>query len=1083
MSSKDDKRGKDLAELARLLLLWLQDNELPGTQGLRGTPPGDFELYAGTYHELQRNQKRVLDNRILPHLWDGEPDEFRRFQQLRLGVSHLLLVDNPNHVVQLPDGRRFTQNRIVEAQPGGRLDREGALVTVAPELDSRDADDETLGRVRNYDVSAVLRRVDMVWDDVAEAVQAGFRYPTLLSYDPPRLAYDMNVKDIIVPAGTDPREFRDTLYNTATYENRRRIAEDGGDHYNKWQADRPRSPKRRDFRPTLLSDKYLKDCFTEFVMKKGDDVLLVELPAGRAFYRLLRDDRRPRRKPSDALTVRQLLVIGKLDPRSAAQIAADIAQGVTDTPLVVPVRAVLFHVLEGGHDVPTVRRGKLDYSGGPPTRFTIDYRAYVRWYHGDRVDLGADENWFQSFVDTFFADAAYIIDLEHPQPDVDLTGQVKKPDLDREELFLKPLRAAAATAQGPVRTQLQQLVEWCKESPYRFVFLRGTDFGLAGKPHELIGIAPSGDVYEWLPHFGVVTRMRLADWFQDLRIRLLAEQLYRDTAGLLPFIAIVTWGGVIVMTGGVLGMGGVLGNLARQTVRELGVQFANKEITQEAARKAAPLLAAAIVEGVVSIVSMLPVSDSLEYKISLRFLHGFCDGFSSGAITHYLSEADERLKHAAELVPEVAANVWTKGGYRVYLIYRKVSVALDKLALVVQTVQVLSNVQAQRIADQLSKLSESVGTGFLVILFVVVYINFLVTSKQNDLDAWVDRQRKTLQHMIKETGDEIVNYLDGLRADIADLKAQGAPVTSDVLHKHDEKLRQVIKDKLSQGAHDVAGVADFLVLLLREMGVENWEQLRNLDLEDLLARGWAALPKATLLPEVAEKFGHALGELAGTIMLERRLTPKSVRKGSSGIYNREPHNVAKLALNGGIWRALWRFVLFPFRDLSSVSDSMRKALESQDVGKATTPGGATFSKISHGDTAYRQLLLDLLGDSEEISRRIMKLAEDEGLKDRISQLVTSVAADKLPPHFGELINGEHPEWPGDAVMFVLYTWLRIGMNHLLSAFELIHDDKPFDGKFKIADLLDVLGIDVDLKDKEALALKALTWFTSAVAKQ
>ena len=151
-------------------------------------------------------------------------------------------------------------------------------------------------------------------------------------------------------------------------------------------------------------------------------------------------------------------------------------------------------------------------------------------------------------------------------------------------------------------------------------------------------------------------------------------------------------------------------------------------------------------------------------------------------------------------------------------------------------------------------------------------------------------------------------------------------------------------------------------------------------------------------------------------------------------------------------------------------------------GRRPQPGGATFSKISHGNSAYRQLFLDLLGDSDEISRRIIKLAGDKRLKAGINTLVTS-AADKLPPHFGELIKSEDPEWPAGAVMFVLYTWLRIGMQHLLSVFELIHDDKPFGGKFKIADLLDALGIDVDLKDKEVLALKALTSFTRKQTKQ
>ena len=188
MASADEKRGKDLAELARLLLLWLQDNELPGITGLKGTPADNFELYAGTYRERKRTEKGSFNNRLLPNLWTAEPAELKRFWELNLGISRLVLVDNPNHIVVLPDGRRVGQNRIIEALPGGRLDRENALFTVEPELDSRDADDPTVGRTRNYDISCVLRRVDMVWDDVDEAVRARFRYPALLTYDSPRLA-------------------------------------------------------------------------------------------------------------------------------------------------------------------------------------------------------------------------------------------------------------------------------------------------------------------------------------------------------------------------------------------------------------------------------------------------------------------------------------------------------------------------------------------------------------------------------------------------------------------------------------------------------------------------------------------------------------------------------------------------------------------------------------------------------------------------------------------------------------------------------------------------------------------------------
>jgi hypothetical protein len=98
-----------------------------------------------------------------------------------------------------------------------------------------------------------------------------------------------------------------------------------------------------------------------------------------------------------------------------------------------------------------------------------------------------------------------------------------------------------------------------------------------------------------------------------------------------------------------------------------------------------------------------------------------------------------------------------------------------------------------------------------------------------------------------------------------------------------------------------------------------------------------------------------------------------VYKGSSRICGRQR------ALKGGVWRALWRFALFPFRDIETLTKSMREALASPKV-KKTTPGGATFSKISRGTSPYKQLFLDLVGDSDEIAtQRIIKLAQEEHL--------------------------------------------------------------------------------------------------------
>jgi hypothetical protein len=92
--SDDAKRGRELAELARQFFVWLRQNELPGLPGLKGVPFDHFQAYAGIYRKLKASQQRLLDNRVLPNLWFGEPAEQRRLQSLKLGVSYFLLVNN-----------------------------------------------------------------------------------------------------------------------------------------------------------------------------------------------------------------------------------------------------------------------------------------------------------------------------------------------------------------------------------------------------------------------------------------------------------------------------------------------------------------------------------------------------------------------------------------------------------------------------------------------------------------------------------------------------------------------------------------------------------------------------------------------------------------------------------------------------------------------------------------------------------------------------------------------------------------------------------------------------------------------------
>jgi hypothetical protein len=1068
VADADEKRGRELAELARQLLLWLKANELPKIAGLKGTPPGHFELYAGVYRRAAWLRGAPFERKLPPGLGMGSPDDQKRFAGLGLGGTHLLLVSHPETNAIAPDGKPVRRNRIVE---DGKtpLDRPGAMITIAPLLDSMAADPATIRSTITFDFSTVQHRADLVWDDAAEGKRSGIKYPFIFDYEIPRRAWDADLQALPVPSEIQPkpgsngydqllakrmRAYRENLYHNATYSNRRWAAEDGGAHYNKWKDDEPLRASQRNFSVAMLSDDYLKECFFEVVMKRGDDVLMVELGQMRHLFRLDWEQAPAAGRPPK-FTVQSLVSIGDPppQPRQLKRTSDDEDDDAGDQAIRFPVRAVIFRALDGGDALPELRYGNLKYPGGLPKRFLVDYKAFVRWYYNDpRADPGSDDDWFQSFVDIFFGDATYVVSFAYG-------WNVK---VDREALFLKALRAEAANGSGPVGERLAALVAWCEARDQRFVFTKGMRFGSGSQRRELIGVSVTDDVYEWHPETGIVTRMAILDWLDDFDKSMVFAEVYRSTAGMLPFITLITWGGAIVMTGGVLGFGAPLGQLARTTVQQIASQVGGKLISKKLARDLAPQLIAIVIEGVLS---LLPRSDDKFYQ----FLKGFVEGFGTGAVDHYLSELDDRLENAAKLVPEIAANIASKGGYRAYMLYRKISHAIVRVTDVIQALRlVLTDQRARLVADQLGKLGQGVAIAFLVILFVVLYLDFALTHKPDKIDAWVDKQRKALQYMVRETGKKFSGYIDDVRADIDTLRANGKEVTPEVLHAHDEKLADLVAGTLAKGAREVAGIADLLVLLLRQMGIKDLDDLERKSFTDLMAGGFAALPLDGLIPDIAHKLGGVLGEFIGTIMMERRIVPESIKAESKGFYNRTPSKVASTALAGGTWRALWRSVIHPFEHLGNLPDAMKRSLE---ASQGKLPSG--FSKSQHRDTAYRDLLRDLIGDEDELARRLLRLVDDGGFKLRFDTMVASAAAGALPPAIGDLLKDENAHWPSDAVMFLMYGWMRIGLRHLLQSFDMLEDDEPYEKKFKLAELIDIMGLDVALDDKTLERLRSV----------
>jgi hypothetical protein len=97
--------------------------------------------------------------------------------------------------------------------------------------------------------------------------------------------------------------------------------------------------------------------------------------------------------------------------------------------------------------------------------------------------------------------------------------------------------------------------------------------------------------------------MELRHWLAELPREIVFDEVYKGSAGMLPFMAVVTWGGVFVM-GATIAAPGMLTNLARVAVRELGEQLgkllAEDAIVGRIIRKAAPQLLTMLVTAIMN---------------------------------------------------------------------------------------------------------------------------------------------------------------------------------------------------------------------------------------------------------------------------------------------------------------------------------------------------------------------------------------------------------------------------------------------------------------------------------------------------
>jgi hypothetical protein len=530
---------------------------------------------------------------------------------------------------------------------------------------------------------------------------------------------------------------------------------------------------------------------------------------------------------------------------------------------------------------------------------------------------------------------------------------------------------------------------------------------------------------------------------------------------MLPLIALMSWGPLIVLGGAIVGAGAALGTIARFGIRTLATELGARKVNKEVIKKLRPQLVSLIADG---LLALMPKSNALPFE----FLRGLLHGFGAGTVQHYLSQVDERLTRAAETYYKAALNKLTKGAYRAHAIYQKISAAVYKLMHLYDALKkVWTDERARKAAEALNMLGRHLGMAFLLILFVIVYVDYVYRSQRKsegkkDADAWAKKQRDGFIFMVKKTGNDVADYARDLRKELIGTPSGGAAV-----RQRNQQLSGKLAGAARSGIAAVPAVADILQTLLAELGIDNWDELKQRGLLELLSEGFEAVVRKHpgLKPEEARAIGEAIGELIGGIALGRKVVPEKLRK-NVGIFRGEPHEKAlKKALDDGTLRGLWRLAMTPLRALRELLPGLARGV--RDIAGEHQ---GMFVQTLRKDTSYRDFLRDLIDDYDNLIKLLTDLAIDEGLEARIRELVARVETDE-PPDIGTLLKTDDPLWPRNAVLFLLAVWLQFGLRELLEAFALIEDSGPYGGQFRIAQILELVGLDVALDDKTVAALK------------
>lgn len=909
------------------------------------------------------------------------------------------------------------------------------------------------------DLFVLERRADFIWDTKEELLASRFPYyevVTQLSHATRVKAYGTLLGAIRKPESDSPagplKGFFEAASQNATYDH----TDDFRNYYSKWLAAEPKKAEERIFQLDKLSDQYLKLNFTPLELQRDRVYLLIFLGDIFVLFQLFFSGTGKKRR----LNITLWKALGITDDRNVLSLISKNYPATVPTPL---PKMFFVYALDGSDGLPgwlsPVRTGKIIF----PDQEVIDPRYHVKqvWNipHEDpdpsETKNWAYKDWVKELIRVKFSDQ-WLWLRDNPY------GGRNTPRPDREKLFLKEIRDAAAESKGETRKKLLNFIREAEGDKHLYMVRRGS------KNSDYLRIIGSDEHYVYLYHknIEIIIRINQETYFEDyFAIGLFAKVIYQNTAWIIPFAKIISWGGVAVMGAGIFGTA-ALAQGARSYLSERISSAALKPAIQKLLRKFETELVLMFVNAVLA---FFPKTRNT------ALVRGFLTGYTTDTFEALFS----KWYSLASLEPT---------SYKVLKYTYQFQAALgrldDKLSLIKSSVD---DQTAKILEDRFVKFLVSAWQAIIMLTHSLYYLDYDQIKPLLDILAKAGAKAPTTkQEWDRFRHENMLKCLLEFDKVIKDAKVDVADVYGDV-QKAVQSGRKAFWlanvafsfNKASGGMlTDIVVLGPLVGLGIGAAAVTNFQTTYKVASKTVSLFIDELMQLEKYGPKEMEQFGRLLGKLVGALTINKKLFgPKMSLRERWKIRNlgrRVKESLIHGELGLGFILPLIKLLLFHYvimiegvidasKQVKARWDTLQDEIEVILFGDPNTwdifppdEESVNLEKIARIIVKLDEILTDWLKD----------LGKIPDLQEKIKLMVAKLKTTTPPqvPSLEDIIDGKvGAEWSQKALTFLMFWGLHAALKQFVEALQYFTETTNPKGPvaLSIAGLFELLGFQLN----------------------